>query len=489
MVRLTSSAAPHSARFLRAPQRGGRVCLLGIAVLVITGGITLLRADNLSGAATRSVGAAEVDITPDYPVRLSGYGNRREPTAEIGIHLFAKALAIGTDREGPAVLLTVDNVGVPGSVRAEVLRRLMKDTKVTSDRFALSFTHTHCAPMLTGVLPNLFGMDIPPEQIAATERYTRELTLKLEQVARAALANRKASNLAWGVGDVTIAANRRRTPIQPVDHDFPVLRVTDAANDETVRAIFLSYACHCTTIGLNVIHGDWAGCAQAKLESDFPGAIALVSLGCGGDQNPEPRGTLRLVQQHGEDMASIAGRMVKYEPFKPITGTLECHTKLIYLPYATLPSKEGWDMLAQSKTPAIAYHAKKNLERLEKGEPLPTTLPYMVQVWTFGRDLAMIFLPGEVVVDYSLRLKTEFDHARVWVNAYTNDAPCYIPSRRVLDEGGYEGGGSMVYYDKPTKFAPDVEARIIRAVHDLMPKEYLALPAADNTSAPHPAKK
>ncbi len=479
MVRLTSLAALPPDLSGHAALRPRRAWLLMGAALAMVAGPTLLQADHLSGS-TRQVGAAEVDITPGYPVRLSGYGNRREPTSEIGIPPFAKALAIGSDAEGPAVLVTVDNVGVPGSMREEVLRRLMVNTKVTSERFAISFTHTHCAPMLMGVLPNLFGMDIPPEHLAATERYTRELTAKIEQVARAALANRKPSKLAWGIGDVTFAANRRRLiPIQPVDHDFPVLRVTDAAHDEKVRAIFVNYACHCTTIAFNILHGDWAGVADAALERDFPGAIALTALGCGADQNPNPRGTLELVKQHGENMAAVGNRMVKDGPLKPITGALECHAKKIELAFAPLPDKEGWEALAQSKTPAIAYHAKKNLERLARGEPLPTTLPYLVQVWTFGRDLAMIFLPGEVVVDYSLRLKTEFDRTRLWVNGYSNDAPCYIPSRRMLEEGGYEGGGAMVYYDRPTKFAPDVEERIIRAVHDLMPKEFLATPTAN----------
>ena len=51
--------------------------------------------------------------------------------------------------------------------------------------------------------------------------------------------------------------------------------------------------------------------------------------------------------------------------------------------------------------------------------------------------------------------------------------PGYIPSRRILKEGGYEGGGAMVYYDHPTRFAPAVEDMIIGAVHELMPAEFV----------------
>ena len=431
---------------------------------------TAFAADPKSPPVQFPVGVASVNITPDYPVRLSGYGSRREVNQGVAQQIFTKALAFGSDAESPAVLVTVDNCGVPASIREEVLRRLRAKTKVRDERFAITSSHTHCAPMLVGILPNLFGMDIPVEHRPAIERYTRELTDKIEQVALAALADRQPAQVAWGVGQVGFAANRRSFPTKPIDHDLPVLRVTGA--DGKVRAIFTSYACHCTTIAIDSIHGDWAGCAQEALQREFPGAIALTAIGCGADQNPNPRRTMELVVQYGEALGAEAKRLTN-SPLTPVSGPLECRTKQIELAYATLPTREEWQALAESKTPAIAYHAKKNLARLDRGESLPTQLPDLVQSWNFGRDLAMVFLPGEVTVDYSLRLKREFDRSRLWVNAYSNDVPCYIPSRRILDEGGYEGGGAMIYYDRPTKVAPDVEERIIGAVHALTPREFL----------------
>jgi neutral ceramidase len=425
----------------------------------------------LLAADSRQVGAASVDITPDYPVRLSGYGGRRLPNTGISQHIYAKALAIGSDEEGPAVLVTVDNCGVPASMRDEVLRRLGTKSQVSGERFAICSSHTHCAPMLIGVLPNLFSMDIPAEHLPAIERYTRELTANIEKVALAALADRKPATLAWSVGKVGFAANRRAFPLKPIDHDLPVLRATGA--DGKVRAIFTSYACHCTTIGIDEIHGDWAGCAQEALQREFPGAIALTALGCGADQNPNPRRTMELVKQYGEDLGAEAKRLALGE-MKPLNGLVKCNTKQIELAFGTLPTREEWQKLSESKTPAIAYHAKKNLARLDRGEKIPTHLPYLVQTWSFGGDLAMVFLPGEITVDYSLRIKREFDRARMWVNGYANDVPCYVPSRRVLDEGGYEGAGAMVYYDQPTKFAPDVEERIMKAVHEVTPQDFLS---------------
>ncbi len=433
----------------------------------------------LSGAeALWQVGVAAVDITPDYPVRLSGYGNRRTESEGVAQRLHAKALAFGSDADGPAVAITVDNVGVPFTLRDEVVRRLAAKTKVTGDCLAICSSHTHCAPMLAGMLPNIFSMDIPAEHLPAIERYTRELTDKIEQVALAALADRQPARLAWGVGKVEFAANRRVAfGSKVVDHDLPVLRVTTP--EGKVRALFTSYACHCTTLDWNFIHADWAGCAQEALEREFPGAIALTAIGCGADQNPQPRKTAELVAQHGEALAAEAKRLVN-TVLKPISGPLACRAKQIELAFDTPRTRAEWEAIAQPKGhPAAIYQARKNLARLDRGEVLPTALPYLVQTWSFGDDLAMVFLPGEVVVDYGLRLKREFDDTRLWVNGYSNDVPCYIPSRRVLEEGGYEGGFAMVYYDRPNKFAPEVEERIVAAVHELMPKEFTTRRDAD----------
>ena len=84
----------------------------------------------------------------------------------------------------------------------------------------------------------------------------------------------------------------------------------------------------------------------------------------------------------------------------------------------------------------------------------------------------MVFLAGEVVVDYDLRLRSELDGKRLWVTAYANDAPCYVASRRLIDEGGYEVDGSMLYYDKPGRLAMEAEGRIVRAVHDQLPESF-----------------
>jgi hypothetical protein len=268
---------------------------------------------------------------------------------------------------------------------------------------------------------------------------------------------------------VGFAANRR-IPGGPVDHDLPVMVVT--ALDGRIRAIVTNYACHCTTLAPdpNKICGDWAGYAQEYLEEMYPGAIALTLIGCGADSNPAPRPGLEFAQQHGGSIANAVKEILAVKP-AAITQNLACRTERILLPLDKLPTRAEWEALAGKDDPA-GYHARKNLARLDRGETLPTELSYLVQVWNFGSELAMVFLSGEVVAEYSLRLKKEFDPTRLWITAYANAVPCYIPSRQVWQQGGYEGGKAMIYYDLPTRLSENTEELIISAVHRLMPPEF-----------------
>ncbi|MDH4453823.1 MAG: neutral/alkaline non-lysosomal ceramidase N-terminal domain-containing protein [Verrucomicrobiota bacterium] len=427
-------------------------------------------------------GAAHIDITPDHPVRLNGYGNRTEECHKVATRIHANALALRWQDDAPAVIITVDNCGVPAAVRTEVLKRLAAAGKTVQDeRFALHSTHTHCAPMLKGVLPFMFGADLPADQQERVERYTETLTDKIVKTVSDALGQMQPAQLDWGGGKVYFAYNRRlktETGFQnaqnfsgPSDRALPVLRVRSADGKKLI-ATHVSYACHCTTLGIDEIHGDWAGMAHAEMELRFPGSVCLVAIGCGADQNPYPRRELRFAMDHGVQLAKEIVSVIN-KPMRPLNGPLNCATREVMLPYDKLPTQEQWQAKAADKNKHTAHHAKKHLEMLERGETIPPALPYLVQVWHYGDDLLTINLPGEVVVDYSLRFKREFDPARTWVNGYTNDVPCYIPSQRVWEEGGYEAAGAMIYYGRPTRFASGIEDIIASTVTNLVPPNFI----------------
>jgi len=413
-----------------------------------------------SDAAIFQVGAAKIDITPTRPVLLSGYAARKHDLkVDVAHPLFARAVVIGGDDQEPRVLVIVDTCGVPASLQRSIAAEIETRHQIPRSHFTLAATHTHGAPMLTGVLENLLTRDLSDAERAAVDGYTQDLRDKVLAVIAEAVARRKPSKLRYGVGEVDFAFNRRRGPV--VDHALPVLVVSDL-NDQP-HAILTGYACHCVAASNGEqITGDWAGVAAAAIERDFPQVTALVLAGCGGDQNPQDKGGIPAAERQGGELATEVKRVAQSE-LQPVSGPLQSKFAEIELPLQDLPSQETWKQRAE-QSGITGHHARRNLDRLSQGEALPTKITYPIQSWAFGEDLTMVFLGGEVVVDYALATKKEFGSDRIWVTAYANDVACYIPSERVLKEGGYEGGGAMVWYDQPAHLKPGLEGLILEEV-------------------------
>jgi hypothetical protein len=412
---------------------------------------------------------------------LSGYAARKTESQGIESRLKVKALAIGDDAAGPAILLSVDNCGVPGRMVDALAASLKTRTRIPREQFVVCSTHTHCAPFLGGGLPFIFGGPLPADEQAHVDRYASELAAAMEKAALAALADRRPARLAWGRGSVDFAANRRLikegrwvgfgvNPQGPVDHTLPVLRATDP--DGKIRAVLTGYACHCTTLGgeFNKVCAEWSGYACDEIERAHPGALALVVIGCGADADPKPRGGADVAKRHGLAVAREVERVLDGK-LTPLPGTLTTTYRQIDLPFGAPPTRE--EFARKTKVPGSeGYYGRVMLERLERGEALEKSIPYPIQTWRFGDRLAMVFLGGEVVVDYALRLARETDAERLWVVAYSNDVPCYIASKRLIGEGGYEVDSSMIYYGRPTRLAPEAEDQIVDAVHQALPKSF-----------------
>ncbi|MGV3772386.1 MAG: neutral/alkaline non-lysosomal ceramidase N-terminal domain-containing protein [Verrucomicrobiales bacterium] len=450
--------------------------------LVIAATSSLFAADE----AEISVGVAQIDITPDYPIRLSGFGSRRTESEGVNLKIWAKALAVEDKKLGPAIVITVDNVGIPDDITTEVALRLSKKIGLKQERLSISATHTHTAPMLRNVCTTLFGTDIPADHQERIDRYTREFIDYLEKVALAAFEDIKPAQLYWGTGMVNFAVNRR-TSGGPVDHDLPMLAVKDL--DGKIRGVYFSYACHCVTLSDNKISGDWAGYAQKRIQELYPDSIALASVGCGADSNPSSGVTganLKVADDQGKQIADEVKRLVE-GPLTRITSKPDIRYTRIDLPFAPPRTRAEWEARAK-RDDAIGYHARVNLARLDRGEAIPTKLNYAIQTWVFGDQLAIVFLPGETVVDYSLRLKREFDRSRLWVNGYSNDSRCYIPSERILKEGGYEGGEAQIYYDAPQYFATGIEKKIIDTVTAQIPVSFKSAPGTEGSRPLSPAE-
>ena len=373
-------------------------------------------------------GLATAKITPDTLMWMAGYAARKKPAEGTLQDLYAKALALEDEGGHRAVIVTMDLIGVLASVREIVEKQVEEQYKLPPAALLLNASHTHCGPE--------YRERKGREEEA--RNYQQFLQSTLVKLVGEALADLRPALLTYGHARAGFAMNRRRNyalpkddinankapnPDGPVDHDVPVVCVSDA--DGNQRAVLFGYACHNTTLQFFQFCGDYAGFAQEYLQVDHPGMTAMFVMGCGADQNPYPRSTVELAQKHGRSLATAVEAALFANP-RPLRGSIRCAMEYVELPWA--------DATKQQRH-------------------------YPVQVMRIGNDVTLVALASEVVVDYSLRLKSELGRppAIVWVAGYSNGYFGYIPSERVLAEGGYEAPA----------YAPGIEEAIIGTAVEL----------------------
>lgn len=422
-------------------------------------------------------GVAKLVITPSQNGWMSGYAARKAPASGKAHDLWAKAFAMEDPHGNKSVIVTLDVCGITRDVEIPVVAAISEKTGIPRAGIALSVSHTHCGPVVGDNLISMYFLS--EEETAKTLAYTATLKLELINVATQAVAALKPATIHWGNGKCDFAVNRRENPADkvpalrqslslkgPVDHDVPVLVAKNAEGQPV--GILTQYACHCTTLDYDKYSGDYAGYTQIELEKAFPGAVALFAAGCGADANPLPRRNPELAEVYGKALATATENVVKFG-LKPLAGDkLQVAFEEIPLKLSKIPTKAELETELKDKNIYIAARAKKLLRKLAVEGKLSPTYPYPVQVWKLGTDLDWILLGGEVVADYSLRLKRSNGASRTWVTGYTNDVCAYIPSLRVLKEGGYEGATSMIYYALPSPWAETVEEDIIASVVRLL---------------------
>ncbi len=430
--------------------------------------ILILVSAQSADAAEFLAGSARREVTPPLPFWLSGYAARTNPATRVNHSLWAKALALQDQAGTRVVIVTTDLIGLPREITTAAAGKLEQNLRLPRANLLFNSSHTHAGPV---IWPNLRVMfDLNANDQAAAHAYAQRLTDALASVAADALGRLEPARLRYGVGQADFAINRRQPGaggVQigenrdgPVDHDVPVLCVENPNGE--LRAVLFGYACHNTTlVGNNYeIDGDYAGAAQLALEQEHPGVTALFLMLCGGDQNPSPRGTIQLAEQHGQSLATAVNTTLRgnLQPVEPSLQAAYHEIQLAFAPHTreTFENEAGSDHVFRQR------RARLMLEAYDAGKPV-RDVPYPVQAVRLGPDLALLGLGGEVVVDYGLDLKRVYGEGRLVVAGYCNDVMCYIPNARVLGEGGYEPVDSMIYYGQPGPFTEAVESQVLNA--------------------------
>lgn len=432
-------------------------------------------------------GVASRVITPPGPIWLAGYAARTAPSSGVELDVRAKALAIDDGHHGRVVLVTMDLIRVPHALRVFVEAEVERRFGLKPHEILLNASHTHSGPEVEPermILEPVFRKMARPQDVEAVNAYQVFLREAIVDLVGQSLAAPFPARLDYFHARAAFAMNRRRleadgsisnnpNPDGPVDHDVPVLRVSDA--DGKVRAIVFGYACHNTTLSGSMLSADYAGYAQLDIEAAYPGVTALFVAGCGGDQNPYPRHgsvpgrkPVDLARDHGRTLANAVHAALATRA-RPVAGSLRVAYGQALLAYQP-PALADLDAFAPERFPPEVIQRAVRLRGLHDRKEDPAPLACPVHIVRFGNDLTLVALGGEAVVDYSLRLKRELaGEAAVWVAGYSNDVFGYLGSGRVIREGGYEGGSANTrILNLPGRFTPAAEETVVSKVHELI---------------------
>jgi hypothetical protein len=417
-------------------------------------------------------GIARVDITPQASIRLSGYPERLRASQGSVHPLWAKALAIEDSGKSRSVLVTTDLIGLPRELTDLVAEQVRERHGIERSRIVFNSTHTHSGPLVWPILKTMVHLGRREEQVAI--EYRRQLGQHLFSAIDAALGDLAPARLCFGLGSANFAVNRRErapggvrigiNPLGPVDPRVPVFRIQSETG--RLRAILFGYACHNTASARDSYHlnGDYAGFAQIELETRHPGATAMFLMLCGGDQNPNPLGSIAVAASHGRTLAAEVDRVLNTE-LPPVCSPIRVAFETILLNFAP-HTRRMFEDESRCADPARVRRARAMLAAYDGNRPARET-SYPIQALRLGESLTILALGGEVVVAYALRLKKEYP-GNLIVAGYANDLMSYVPSRQILREGGYEAVESMVFYGQPGPYADDVEERVMAGIRAVL---------------------
>ncbi len=467
-----------------------------------------------SGSPTFLAGVAQVEITPQPGIDLTGYIAREGPS--IGVHdpLFAAALVFEDGRQS-AALVSCDLVGLDGTTVASVRQKIQSATGIPAGNVMLACTHTHSGPA------TIFVQDcgqVDPAYLAVLED-------RLVEAARRASSVVQPVQVGAGSSELHGWAYDRRRQGTTIDPQVGVIGLRDLAGKPL--AVLVNYACHPVVLEPDnrLISADYPGTLKQSLQATL-GAPVLFLTGAPGDVDPVQRGSFEAAQAFGQALSGEALGVLEELSFSA-SARLAVESITLDLPLGEAPGEEelrgliaGYqerlqeleaiqpaggaidqeadrlkpriraDALETRVTGAMLHWAQRTLGRVLRGQA-ETSVPFEVQALRLG-PAAVVGVAGELFSELGQAIKkgipgnsglpdpspgrTPGDPSSgqgagartVLVSAYTNGDVGYIPTQTAYARGGYEIAEAYRYYGYPAALRPEAGERVVGAARRIL---------------------
>lgn len=423
------------------------------------------------------LGTAKIDITPERPIPLAGYGHRKGPFLGVNRRLYARINVFEHDEGGKKrrVLIAQGDIIWWGSERmARIRETIAQRFRIGPSDLILSAQHTHGGPQTSTEFCDILGLP----DADYLDRLDQALFLGVET----AMANLEPVTIERGKGDCRIGINRRKivngsmamapNPDGLLDTDVNVIRFRK--EDGVTKAVFIHYTCHPTTTNTNFVTSEYPGVAAERLEATFGrGTIVSFLQGCTGNVRPALHRDDKFYSGSEEEVAKF-GRQLANEVERVLDGAMEelaavpvsGRRIVVRLPFQKLPTEAEIDERI-AKGGALAEWGEKLRSRPEK---LQSHIPFELTRIKLADGLSFLAMDGEVVLEYGDYAKRLSGDGTLPMG-YSNGMIGYVPTAAQIAEGGYEGKDSGVYFALPAAFAPETETIIRNAIEQLIREE------------------
>ncbi len=401
-------------------------------------------------------GAARVSITPRTSIRLGG---RDAVSAGVASQIYARALALDDGADGRAVIITTDLLGLPRSLTERAAVEIMKAHTLERGQILFTATGTHNAPLIKGLQPVL-----EPEsgsEAKTIEQYAETLVHYLADAAGAAIGDLKPARVDFAWGGAGLKSKRSKEAEQQHgrdSQDLAVVRVLSPKGGLIAVLFGTSTGNPVIGDGFWAISGDAAGAAEAALEKEYKGSVALNLRLCGASAAETAGSEEEAAQRSGAEMAARVDQALK-GPMQQASGRLRSALIETALPFVA-HTKEQFEREAAGPDDPAARRGRRMLTAYEARNE-PRQLPYPVQVVRFDEGFAFVGLGGEVAAEAARKIRKLLNHNEIVVADNCNDGSAVV-SGAVQPRAGE--AQRMMEYGHPGPFTGEAEQRVLDAV-------------------------
>lgn len=416
------------------------------------------------------VGYADAEITPKRgQCMMSGFGRERYASGSLS-PLLTQVLAL-RDRDGnTGVLITADILGFDRGMVEAIHHAIAQKHGIAAKGIMLVASHTHWGPAVN--LYVSFAVGAP--NVWYMGHLEKTILTKVDE----ALQNLSPATIEHGSIDFRgIGCNRRLPrngkitwgpyPQGSFDGHTPIFRIKRQKSPK--QLIVVGHGCHPTSSGLiEKWSPDYPGAMRETLSEQLPDTKGIFIQGCGGDAkvvHKDPQ-TGKVVfsadpqrsKQAGRKLAKAVLANLEKGQMTSLSGPLVCS-----LATGQLSFGERWP-LEEIKQAAFNGPKKSYLTWTARQflalSNCSQSFRYDAQVWKFGYQLTIFGMEGEVCSPWGPMLRAMARTEKAMVVGYANNTNVYIPDKRIVREGGYEGLTSHRVYFQPGPFTENIDREI-----------------------------